>query len=299
MTARAAAGRRRFRVVPRDEADGLWRVAVAAIVLSVLLMAAVPALGGTGVVVFVPQAFPSPPWWFPLHPPRAVTVLVVYVAVILGAAGVGCGLFAVRRSAKPSARILLAGSAAAIAVLALLPPAGSTDSLNYAVYGRIAVLGHSPYVMTPQELRRTGDPVASMGTLNAQARPSVYGPLATVTEMAAAELGGTSIARIIFWLKVEFALAYGAVAVALHRLLRKDAAARARGHLLWSVNPTLLWGELVGAHVDVLAAAFCFLGLVVARPAAPAEPRIGVARAAAAGALIGVGADIKINYIIL
>jgi hypothetical protein len=299
MTATTGTRRRRFGAFPRDPAGALWRVAVVAIVLSVLLMAAVPAFGGTGVAVFVPRTFPIPPWSFPLHPSRAVTVLLVYAAVLLGATGVGCGLVAVRRGARPSARLLLAGSAAAIAVLALLPPAGSTDSLNYAVYGRIAVLGHSPYVMTPQELRRTGDPVASKGTLNAQAKPSVYGPLATVTEMAAAELGGTSISRIIFWLKVEFALAYGAVAVALHRLLRKDAAARARGHLLWSVNPILLWGELVGAHVDVLAAAFCFLGLVVARPAVRAEPMIGVARAAAAGALIGVGADIKINYIIL
>ena len=299
MTAEATTGWRRFGAVQRDPADVLWLVAVVAIVSSVLLMAAIPAFGGTGVVVFVPRTFPSPPWSFPLHLSRPVTLLVVYAAVLLGAAGVGCGLVAVRRGARPSARLLLAGSAVAIAVLTLLPPAGSTDSLNYAVYGRIAALGHSPYVMTPQELRRTGDPVASKGTLNAQARPSVYGPLATVTETAAADLGGTSISRVIFWLKIEFALAYGAVAVALHRLLRKDAAAAARGHLLWSVNPVLLWAELVGAHVDVLAAAFCFLGLVIARPAAPAGSRIGAARAAAAGALIGVGADMKINYLIL
>jgi hypothetical protein len=274
-------------------------VAVLAIVLSVLLMAAVPALGGSGAVPYVPQTFPYPPLWFPLHPSRPVTLLAVYAAVLLGAAGVGCGLIAVRRGARPSARLLLGGAAVAIAVLTLLPPAGSTDSLNYAVYGRIAVLGHSPYVMTPVELHHSGDPVASKGTRNAQSKPSVYGPLATATEWVAAELGGTSISRIIFWLKLEFALAYGAIAVALHRLLRSDAAARARAHLLWSVNPIMLWTELAGAHVDVLACAFCFLGLVVARSTASAGLRIGVARAFAAGALIGMGADVKINYILL
>lgn len=148
-------------------------------------------------------------------------------------------------------------------------------------------------------MRARGDPVAGKGTLNAQAKPSVYGPLATASEWAAAELGGTSISRIIFWLKVEFALAYGAVAVALHRLLRSDAAAQVRAHLLWSVNPLMLWAQLAGAHVDVLAAAFCFFGLVVTRSATSAGSRVGVARALAAGALVGVGADIKINYVIV
>ena len=34
----------------------------------------------------------------------------------------------------------------AVAVLVVLPPVGSTDALDYAVYGHIAALGHSPYV---------------------------------------------------------------------------------------------------------------------------------------------------------
>ena len=298
MTGDAAAAPQRRSVMRRGQAGALWRVAALAIVVSVLLMVAVPVVGGSGVVPAVPRTFPVPPWWVPLHPSRLVTLLMVYAAVVAGAAGVGCGLVAVRRGARPSARLLLAGSAVAIAALTLLPPAGSTDSLNYAVYGRIVMLGHNPYVMTPQQLRRTGDPVAAKGTLNAQSKPSVYGPLATVTQTAAAGLGGTSISRIIFWLKVEFALAYAAVAVGLHRLLRHDPAARTRAHLLWSVNPILLWAGLAGAHVDVLAAAFCFAGLVAARPTAPVL-RVGAARAFAAGALIGAGADVKINYIIL
>jgi hypothetical protein len=298
MIADAASGPQRA-APPREHTAVLGWIAAGAIVLSVLLMAAVPATGGAGAVPYIPRTLPVPPWWTPLHPSRVPTLLTVYAAVLLGVAGVGCGLVAVRRGARPSARLLLAGSAIAITVLTLVPPAGSTDSLNYAVYGRMAVLGHSPYEMTPLQLRQTGDPVGVNGTRNADTKPSVYGPLATATEWTAAELGGASISRIIFWLKVEFALAYGAVAVALHRLLRRDPAARTRAHLLWSVNPVLLWAELAGAHVDVLASAFCFVGLIIARPAVPDGPRIGAARALAAGALIGIGADFKINYLLL
>ncbi len=57
---------------------------------------------------------------------------------------------------------------------------------------------------------------------------SVYGPVATAAEWAAAELGGTSLARITFWLKLEEAVAFGAVILALDRLLRADPEMRLR-----------------------------------------------------------------------
>ena len=109
----------------------------------------------------------------------------------------------------------------------------------------MAVIGHSPYVMTPLQLERSGDPVGrqipfaeipSTWTTTV----SVYGPVATAAEWAAAELGGSSLARITFWLKLEEALAFGAVILILDRLLRSDPAQRLRAHLLWSVNPLLL-----------------------------------------------------------
>src|SRR5258708_25870524 len=119
--------------------------------------------GGPGAVV---RGFPSagrvPPLWFPLHPSQLTATAMIYAAIVVGAAGVGCGLLAVRRGARPSSRLLLTAAvsaAAAVAVLAVLPPAGSTDPLSYPTYGRIAVLGHNPYVMTPVQLRRSGDPV--------------------------------------------------------------------------------------------------------------------------------------------
>ena len=54
--------------------------------------------------------------------------------------------------------------------------------------------------MTPGQLRRTDDPVARYEPAVWSKHVSVYGPLATGEQWAAAELGGTSIARITFWM---------------------------------------------------------------------------------------------------
>jgi hypothetical protein len=271
-----------------------WSAAVA-IVASVLLMIAISAAGPSIVVPVLPRTWPVPPLWFRLHPSQVTATVAIYVAIVLGAAGVGCGLVAVRRGARPGPRLLLAGAVsavAAVAVLAVLPPAGSNDSLSYATYGRIAVLGHNPYVMTPVQLRRSGDPVGRQAPRNWQNDPSLYGPVATATEWVAAKLGGTSIAYIVFWLKLLYAAAFGVIALALDRLLRGDPEARARAHLLWTVNPLMVWAVMAGAHVDGLAAALGLLGLLVARPAS-SDGRLDPARALAAGVLVGAAAGVK------
>lgn len=269
--------------------------AAAAIVASVLLMIAISAAGPSIVVPALPRTWPVPPLWFRLHPSQVTATVAIYVAIVLGTAGVGCGLVAVRRGARPGPRLLLAGAVSAVAtvaVLAVLPPAGSNDSLSYATYGRIAVLGHNPYVMTPVQLRRSGDPVGRQAPRNWQNDPSLYGPVATATEWVAAKLGGTSIASIVFWLKLLYAAAFGVIALALDRLLRGDPEARARAHLLWTVNPLMLWAVMAGAHVDGLAAALGLLGLLVARPTSP-DGRLEPARALAAGVLVGAAAGVK------
>jgi hypothetical protein len=80
-------------------------------------------------------------------PARVVTV-ALWLGAAAGGGGVVAGLVAVRRGAQPSVRLLLAAGLVAVAALAVLPPAGSTDPPDYAAYGRIMVLGRSPYVMT-------------------------------------------------------------------------------------------------------------------------------------------------------
>jgi hypothetical protein len=276
-------------------------------------MLGVAAAGPGRAVVRMPRPAAGPPWWFPVHLPPQVVAPLLWGAALAGLAGVAAGLTAVARGARPSPRILLAASLAITAAFAVIPPAGSTDALDYAAYGRMVALGHDPYVMTPLQLRRTGDPVAVYAPVPWQRKHSVYGPLATVEQAAAAELGGASVARITFWLKLWNALGFALVAVALDRLLRAWPGRRARAHLLWSLNPLLLWALVAGGHVDALAAAAGFLGLALLAPpgwlaragpagqatAAPggqATAAPGPLVALAAGGLLGAAADIKVTY---
>ena len=129
-----------------------------------------------------------------------VTVTIaLWITALTGGIGMAAGLLAVRRGARPPARLLLITAAVVVAVLTVLPPVGST--LDYMAFGRMVVLGHSPYVMVPWDL--------------------------------------------------------------IH-LLRGDPAARLRAHLLWTINPLLIWQLIAAAHLDVLAAAAGMLGLLVA-----------------------------------
>jgi hypothetical protein len=226
----------------------------------------------------------------------------LWAAALAGAGGVAAGLVAARRGWRPPVKMLVAGALAAAAVLAVLPPAGSTDTLDYAAYGRMVAIGHDPYVMTPQQLRLSGDPVGAAAPIPWETKHSLYGPLATIEQGTAAILGGTSAARITFWLKVWNALAFALVVLALDRLLRADPAARVRAHMLWSLNPLLLWGLVAAGHVDTVAAAVGFLALALVSPALVGRGEAGgkpsVLAGLAAGAMVGMAADIKITFVL-
>jgi hypothetical protein len=268
-----------------------WSAAAGTGLATLIMIVASASNPGRAILRGRPRAG-APPWWLPLHPPAQLLVPALWAAAIIGGCSVIAGLAAVARGARPPVRMLLAAAFIATAAFTVLPPAGSTDSLDYAAYGRIVVLGHSPYVMTPDELRSIHDPVGRAAPVYWEQYPSVYGPLATAEQWAAAELGGSSALLIVFWLKLWNALAFGAVVLVLDRLLRRDPARRARAHLLWSVNPLLLWLLIAGAHVDGLAAAAGFLGLVVLT-VQPETGRTTVLRALAAGLLVGAATDIK------
>ncbi len=274
----------------------LTRLAVAGIASSILIMIAMslvrdswmyPPMAGTGA---------APPWDLrSLHVSAGVATVALWVAVLAGAGGVAAGLVAVQRGARPSLRALLVAAALAVVTLAVLPPAGSSDVFDYAAYGRIMALGHNPYLMTPSRLRLAHNAFAQSVPVTWQHVVSVYGPLATVEQFLAAKLGGVSAARVVFWLKAWDAIAFGAVAFVADRLLRSDPARRLRAHLLWTINPLLLWDIVAAGHLDVLAAAVGLVGLLALGEQADGA-RPGLARVLAAGALIGVAADIKINY---
>src|SRR5579862_4533008 len=267
-------------------------LAGAAIVASVLIMVVISASGPNVSVPALP-ASSGPPWWHhSLHLTATTVTVSLWMAMVMGCAGVIAGLIAVDRGARLPVRAIVAFAFLAVAVLALLPSAGSTDSISYAANGRTAVIGHSPYVMTPLQLRRSGDPIGRQIPFSEipstwLTTVSVYGPVATGTEWVAAELGGSSLARITFWLKLEQALAFGAVILILDRMVRADPAQRLRAHLLWSVNPLLLWEIVASGHIDGLAALAGLLGVAalrLRRPAAAARASAAPAAAAPAAA---------------
>ncbi|HXW46846.1 MAG TPA: hypothetical protein VEL03_18795 [Streptosporangiaceae bacterium] len=231
-----------------------------------------------------------------VHVSIKVVAVALWLACLLGAAGVLAGLVAARRGARPPMRLILILAGVVIGVLAVLPPGGSTDVLDYAAYGRLLLLGHNPYVVPPFFLHVTDQGFGSQVPWRWQFQVSLYGPVATFEQYAAARVGGDSASRVVFWLKLWNALGFALVAYVADRMLRSDPARRLRAHLLWTLNPLLVWGLVAAGHLDVLAAAAGLLGLLAVGPWSPtARPTVG--RALAAGALVGVAADIKINYI--
>jgi hypothetical protein len=258
---------------------------------SIAAMAAIGALGPSAAAPAFRSAAPWPPWSATADPSPTLVSVILWAAVLLGGAGLSAGLVAVRWGWRPRPGRLIAGSVVAVLALMVIPPVGSTDILDYAVYGRIAALGHSPYQMTPLQLKSAGDPVGAVAPTPWERDPSVYGPLATATEWAAAELGGGSAARIVFWLKLWNGLAYLALVLGLDRLARSDPARRARAHLLWSVNPLMLLAVMAGGHIDGLSAAIAFFALASLCPGGVWRP--GTRRWLLAGLLLGAAAAVK------
>ncbi|HYB46626.1 MAG TPA: hypothetical protein VED20_04600, partial [Streptosporangiaceae bacterium] len=255
----------------RDErgasATRLLAVGVAAIVVSLLIMIVACINGPSVSVPSLTHPAAGPPWWHPLHLRPSVVLLSLWAAAVLAVAGVAAGLVAVSRGARSPVRPLLAGVFLVIAIFTVLPPGGSTDAVSYGIDGAMVVAGHSPYVMTPNEFLATGAQIARNSPKTWENSLSDYGPLATASEWAAAELGGTSMARITFWLKVWTSLAFGAVVLLLDWLLRPDPAMRWRAHLLWSANPLLLWVIVASGHIDGIAVALGLAGIVMLRVA--------------------------------
>ncbi|MBO3745975.1 DUF2029 domain-containing protein [Streptosporangiaceae bacterium NEAU-GS5] len=229
--------------------------------------AMVPPLAGSGRL----------PLWLPAHPDPHLVVGMAAAVVILGTIGLAAGLRTIRIDAR---WLLLAGCVIA-AVLAFLPPYGSADHLNYAAYGRMAVLGHDPYATVASGL--PGDPV--IGAVEEwRDTTSVYGPVATAVQALASLLGGESLRLTVFWLAVANAAAFVATGLLLHRFNRDDPERQRRAALLWIVNPLVVYQLAAGMHVDTLAIVFVVAALVVG----PGRPLVS-------GALLGLGVAVKVT----
>lgn len=271
------------------------RIVVAGVAASVLLMAVVGLSGPSAAEPWIGRPTPAPPWFRPMHLPDAWVTVMLWTAVILGCVAVSAGLSLVRTGRAPSPARLAAGGALAVAVLVVVPPVGSTDLMDYAAYGRIASVGHSPYTTTPYQLGRTGDPVARLSSHAWRHKPSVYGPAATAAQWLASRMAGASAARTVWWLKLENALAFLVVALALDRMTAGDRARRARAHLLWTLNPLMLWAVVAGGHIDGLSVALAMAGLWALRSAG----RRPLAAGFCGGLLLGGATAVKAPFALL
>jgi hypothetical protein len=258
-------------------------------VASTALMAVVALLGPSVTVPPVMSAGSGPLFFVTAHPSATLIAGLMWIAVAVGAAGVAAGLVAVNRGWRPRPRVLVAASLIGVITLMVLPPIGSTDLVDDAIYGRIAALGHSPYTMTPRQLRHSDDPVANYAPRRWRRLASLYGPLTTFTQAVASRLGGDSASRTMFWLKVWNALAFLAVALALDRFCRSDKGRRVRAHLLWTANPLMLLAVMAGGHNDVLGVVFGLLAVFALR-------RLDLRHGLVAGILIGLAVTVKAPF---
>ncbi len=170
---------------------------------------------------------------------------------------------------------------AVLAVLALLTgPFGSADHTNYAAYGRIAALGGDPYLTSPSAFSAT-DPVTTLVEPPWTDTVSIYGPVATMLQSLASHLGGANLRQTVWVWQLLVVLAW----LGVRALLLRAGADRSRVATLWTLNPVVFGIAVLGAHVDLLAAALA-LGALVLASRSPGG----------AGLLAGAAVSAKITY---
>jgi alpha-1,6-mannosyltransferase len=89
------------------------------ICLSVAVLVGVGAAGPSAATVRVHRAGAWPPWFASLHLSDLTVTAALWVALLLGAAGVAAGLVAVRRGWRPPVRWLVTGAVVAAIALAV------------------------------------------------------------------------------------------------------------------------------------------------------------------------------------
>jgi hypothetical protein len=267
------------------EARVTARGAIVAGALSVGLLAGTAALGPSAAGPPVGPSTATPPWNLPIHPASALVTCLLWAAAGLGTLTVVLGLRALVGGVRPAPRTVAAIALAAVAALVVVPPLGSADHLSYAAYGRIAAQGGDPYAVAPDRWRGGTDPVVSGVQPPWQDTPSVYGPVASGVMAATSLVAGPSLRRTVWLWQLVCGAAFLTVAWLLDRATRGDPAASARAVVLWTLNPLLLGQLVLGAHVDVLAAALALGGLVA-----------GARRPLLAGILLGAAVGTKLPY---
>ncbi len=277
----------------RLETAGRWhtdhRVALAGIVTATFLAVLAGGLGPSVVTLTLgPRKSFLPPWYLPagtVHPNEWLVSGLIWVAIIVGAAGLWIGLRAMAAGWRPRpGRLFALGTGLSLATIAV-PPMTSADVLMYAAYGRLQAIGRDPYSITPAEVfRGQYDPVLHWTEYPWQDTPSVYGPITSWTQLMANRLGGENMHDIVFWLQILAVVPFILMSAGIVWLARGDRQRQGRAALLSIANPVLIWAVLAGAHNEALSVMFAVFALMMLRKSA-----------FAAGVGIGLAGCVKLS----
>jgi alpha-1,6-mannosyltransferase len=275
-----------------SSAIGLGRRTLLCLGGSTALIVLTGLLGPSAVVLTLPQRRPwLPPYWLDSHPSPWLVVALVLLALAIGGYGVHLGLRALAAGWRPRPARLAGFGLLLVAAIALVPPMGSGDVLMYAAYGRIAELGGDPYITSPQAATAVAgaDPVIGATEPPWQHITSVYGPITTWLQQAAAWLGGGSAHATVWWLHLLNALAFAGTGLLAARLASSDesrgeSGGAQRALLLVLANPVLIWTVVAGSHNDAQAVLFAVAALAVVRRTAFGS-----------GLLLGVAGAMKLS----
>lgn len=275
VSRRRDAAVRRYLDGPLGTARVACSMSVAGLILLMLVAASAPNVN-TLLLRLPLSVLPAQPAW--------LTYPVMILAVLLECGGLAGTLVAHSRGWSPNPRRLFGVSALFVLAFMNLTPVGSGDTASYAAYGRIASLGYDPYTTTPYDaLQHTA--YYSLISPSWRNTPSVYGPVATWIQQAAASIGGDRPWLTIWMLLVFNGLVFLAVGLFL---LRSGDPVRAT--LLWTANPVLIEVLVTGGHVDTLVAAGTIAALRLTR-----RGRGGWARGLAAGIVLGLAVATKVD----
>ncbi|GAB2696694.1 polyprenol phosphomannose-dependent alpha 1,6 mannosyltransferase MptB [Thalassiella azotivora] len=274
-------------LAPAHASAAATRTAAVLLAVSLTLLLVVALAGESAAVPGLGPAAGHPAWSADLGWGSGVVTLLLVAAYVAGAAGVATGLLALRRGAVLDRRAVVVAAVVVGTAVAVVPPVGSGDHLNYAAYGRIAAAGDDPYVDRPTEWRDGRDPVASASEPPWTGTRSIYGPVATTLQAAASHVGGDSLRLTVWAWHLLVVAAWAVTAWALDALARRGppgrstATARGRVALLWTLNPLVVGPAVLGSHLDTVGVALVVLTLLLLR-------RSPVLAGAALGAAVGV-----------
>jgi hypothetical protein len=161
-------------------------------------------------------------------------------------------------------------------------PMGSLDVNSYAAVGRLAVLGHDPYHVTPGWLTDGyGAAVDPMWRWT----PTPYGPLQVALLRGLVMMAGHHVGTAVLLIRGVAVLGMAAgVVLALRAVPLAD---RVPVLLVTALNPVILVHVVSGAHLDVLVGALAVLVVGLTRSGRPATA-MGFAVVACAVKLPGV-----------